>query len=74
MIDAAVGQPAQNVDPAGLADAIEALFACDLAALSQAARQRAETRHTWDATFEGLSALYARLITGHAEVPLALSA
>ena len=74
LIDAAVGQPAQNVDPAGLADAIEALFACDLAALSQAARQRAETRHTWDATFEGLSALYARLITGHAEVPLALSA
>lgn len=62
LIDAQVGQPARNVEPRGLAEAIEALFARDLAALSAAARRRAETRHGWDATFEALTRLYGQLI------------
>ena len=72
LIDASVGQPAENVEPSGLAEAIEALFARDVAAIGAAARRRAETRHGWDATFEALTRLYAGLIAGRQ--PLALSA
>jgi alpha-1,6-mannosyltransferase len=72
LIDASVGQPAESVEPAGLAEAIEALFARDLEAVSRAARHRAETRHGWDATFEALTRLYAQQIAGRR--PLALTA
>lgn len=72
LIDAQVGQPAQNVEPGGLAEAIEALFARDVAAIGAAARRRAETRHGWDATFEALTRLYGTLIAGR--TPLALTA
>ena len=65
LIDTQVGQPAENVEPRGLAEAIEALFARDVAAIAQAARRRAQTRHGWDATFEALTGLYGRLIAGH---------
>ena len=64
LIDAGVGQPAASVGPAGLAEAVEALFARDLAAVSAAARRRAETRHGWDATFEALTGLYGQVIAG----------
>jgi alpha-1,6-mannosyltransferase len=74
LIDAQVGQPAQNVEPGGLAEAIEALFARDLAAISAAARRRAETRHGWDATFEALTRLYGGLIARRPAEPLALTA
>ena len=74
LIDTAVGQPAASVDPAGLAEAITALFARDLPAIARAARHRAETRHGWHATFEALSGLYGRLIAGQTASPLALSA
>ena len=74
LIDAQVGQPAWTVDPTGLADAIEALFARDIAAVSAAARRRAETRHAWDPTFEALTRLYSGLIADRARPPLALSA
>lgn len=74
LIDDAVGQPARTVDPSGLAEAIEALFARDVAAISQAARRRAETRHDWDATFEGLAQLYGQLVTGRTQAPLAMTA
>ncbi|WP_293675796.1 glycosyltransferase [uncultured Phenylobacterium sp.] len=74
LIDASVGQPADNVEPGGLAEAIEALFDRDVAALSQAARRRAETRHGWDATFEALTRLYGQLVAGRAHPQLALSA
>jgi alpha-1,6-mannosyltransferase len=76
LIDSSVGQHAEGADPESLAEAIEALFARDLAALSLAARRRAETRHGWDRTFESLTQLYSSLIgktvSGHQ--PLALSA
>ncbi len=65
MIDEEVGQRAANVDPAGLAEAIEALFARDLAAISQAARRRAEQRHGWDTTFEGLTRIYSELVAAN---------
>ncbi|WP_297692564.1 glycosyltransferase [Phenylobacterium sp.] len=62
LIDDSVGQHARSSDPDHLAQAIEALFARDVIAIGKAARLRAETRHTWDRTFEGLTKLYADLI------------
>jgi alpha-1,6-mannosyltransferase len=75
MIDEEVGQRAASVDPAGLAEAIEALFDRDLAAISQAARRRAEQRHGWDTTFEGLTRIYGELVNAAPRnQPVALSA
>ncbi|MCR5878881.1 glycosyltransferase [Phenylobacterium sp. J367] len=75
LIDETVGQRARNVEPAGLAEAIEALFARDLGELSAAARRRAETRHGWAATFEGLTRLYSQILgTNARNRPLALTA
>jgi alpha-1,6-mannosyltransferase len=75
LLDEAVGQLASAVDPASLAEAVEALFARDLEALKLAARRRAETRHSWDHTFEGLTRLYSQLLTrAPRRAPLRLSA
>ena len=75
MIDHDVGQVAETVDPQGLAEAIEALFARDLDALSLAARRRAEQRHGWDTTFEGLTRIYSELVSGAGrDQPVKLSA
>ena len=62
LIDESVGQPALEATPEGLAEAIDALFSRDLAALSAAARRRAEERHTWDRAFQGLMTLYGALL------------
>ena len=62
LIDETVGQLATGVDPASLAEAADALFARDLDALKLAARERAETRYSWDNTFQGLSRLYEELL------------
>ena len=62
LIDESVGQLAHSVEPEGLAEAAEALFARDLGALKLAARERAETRYSWDNTFRGLTQLYAELL------------
>ena len=61
LVDEAVGQLAARATPAAFAEAVEALFERDLQAIGHAARRRAVTRHSWDATFEGLSAIYAEL-------------
>ena len=54
---------------------VEALFERDVAALSVAARRRAETRHGWDATFQGLTRIYGEMGTGASPAgPLAMSA
>lgn len=74
LIDTQVGQPAETVEPAGLAAAIEALFARDTAEVGRAARRRAETRHGWDATFEALTRLYGGLVSDNTAPPLALTA
>lgn len=66
LIDESVGQRAVTVDPAGMADAIEALFARDLEPIRAAARRRAEQRHRWDTTFEGLTRIYGELVAGRA--------
>ena len=73
LLDNAVGQLSHGVDPASLAEAVEALFDRDIGALKLAARHRAETRHSWDHTFEGLTNLYATLLKG-AYAPMRLSA
>ncbi len=61
LVDEEVGQLAPRATPAAFADAIEGLFGRDLHAIGLAARRRAVTRHSWDATFEGLSAIYGEL-------------
>ena len=75
LIDERVGQQAACVDPGGLAEAVTALFERDLDELSQAARTRAEQRHRWDNTFEGMTRLYGELLSnGRGISPVALTA
>jgi alpha-1,6-mannosyltransferase len=75
LIDSSIGQHAEGSDPESLAEAIAALFARDVEQIAHAARRRAETRHGWDITFEGLTRLYGELIGEAARrAPLALSA
>jgi alpha-1,6-mannosyltransferase len=73
-IDDEVGQKATEATREGLADAIQTLFQRDLAALARAARERAETRHSWGHTFDGLSGLYAGLLGVDLARPLRLDA
>lgn len=61
LVDEAVGQLAPKPDPGVFAEAVEALFARDLTALSRAARERAVERHGWNAVFERLFTLYGDL-------------
>jgi alpha-1,6-mannosyltransferase len=62
LIDEEVGQVAREATAAGMAEAIDALFARDLAAVSAAARRRAEERHTWDHAFRGLMRTYGEVL------------
>ncbi len=62
LIDETVGQRAAHATPAGMAEAIEALFARDLGELSLNARRRAEERHSWKRIFEDQNALYSGLL------------
>ena len=64
LVDAEVGELAYRATPEAMAEAIAGLFERDLSALSTSARVRAETRHGWGATFEGLCGLYADLAAG----------
>ena len=61
LVDEAVGQLAPRPEPGALAEAVEALFDRDPAAIGAAARLRAVERHGWNRTFEKLSALYGEL-------------
>lgn len=70
LIDEHVGQRAASVDAPGMAEAIEALFARDMAELKRAARRRAEQRHRWDNTFEGLTRLYGELVAQRSAVEI----
>ena len=70
IVDEAVGQLAERATPGAMAEAVEALFARDPAAVGAAARVRAVERHGWARTFEGLSALYAELCGGPVRQPV----
>lgn len=61
LVDAEVGQLAARAEAGPFAEAVEALFARDMAALSKAARVRAVSRHGWNAVFEQLFGLYGAL-------------
>ena len=75
LLDESIGQLARGVDPASLAEAVEALFARDVDSLKLAARERAETRYSWDQTFLGLTQLYTDLLKAKPRrAPLRLSA
>jgi alpha-1,6-mannosyltransferase len=63
-VDEEVGQLAVASEPAAFAEAIEALFARDIAAIGMAARLRAVERHGWNAVFRRLCGIYGEL-TGH---------
>ena len=62
LIDEEVGQRAWRATAEGIAEAVEALFARDLSALSRAARRRAMERHSWARVFEGLWRIYAEAL------------
>ncbi len=66
LVDEEIGQLADRATPGVLAEAVSALLERDRAGLSAAARRRAVERHSWEATFAGLSALYAGLAAGAA--------
>ena len=51
-----------------MAEAIEALFTREQVPLKIAARRRAEQRHSWDTTFEGLTRIYGELVVGRSSV------
>lgn len=61
-IDETVGCRASALTPAAFAEAIEAHFARDTAAISKAARLKAEADHSWRRVFPRLLALYAGLV------------
>ena len=64
-VDEEVGVLATRSAAGPFAEAIEALFARDLAVVGAQARVRAVTRHGWDRVFEHLTEIYAGL-TGDA--------
>ena len=61
IVDESVGQLAPHATAASLAEAVDALFRRDWRAVGAAARARAVERYGWDATFRGLTDLYAGL-------------
>jgi alpha-1,6-mannosyltransferase len=69
LIDDAIGQVAHKATAAGMAEAVDALFARDLDALSKAARLRAETQHGWSHAFEGMMGVYGRLLRQNLDAP-----
>jgi alpha-1,6-mannosyltransferase len=60
-VDAEVGVLAPRSASGPFAEAIEALFARDVAAVGVQARVRAVTRHGWDRVFTNLTEIYAGL-------------
>ncbi|WP_369825743.1 glycosyltransferase family 4 protein [Caulobacter sp. BP25] len=64
-VDESVGQLAGRSEAAVFAEAVEALFSRDIAAVGAAARRRAVERHGWDAVFRQLCFIYGGL-TGRA--------
>jgi alpha-1,6-mannosyltransferase len=60
-VDAQVGQLAVRSAAAPFAEAVEALFARDVAQVGAQARARAVSQHGWDLAFERLSRIYAAL-------------
>ena len=60
-VDHGVGELARRSTPQDFADAVDALFARDVAAVGRAARERAARDHGWDRVFGKLSAVYAEL-------------
>ncbi len=60
-VDSEVGELAVASEGAAMAEAIEALFARDVADVGKAARARAVGRHAWSRVFEQLSDVYGHL-------------
>ena len=69
LIDDSIGQVAERANAQGMAEAIDALFARDLEAISRAARERAEERHGWGRTFESLMRTYGELTGLNLDAP-----
>jgi alpha-1,6-mannosyltransferase len=69
LVTPSVGVLARSSAPGDLADAIAALFECDVSEMGRAARRAVETRWTWDICMRGLLAAYAELL-GRASLPV----
>jgi alpha-1,6-mannosyltransferase len=64
LVDGSVGLLAEPYDAASLADAIAALYECDMEAMGQAARARVLERFTWSQALETQLAAYASVAAG----------
>jgi alpha-1,6-mannosyltransferase len=68
-VDSGVGELARRSTAEDFAEAVEALFARDVAGVGAAARERAATQHGWDRVFSRLSGVYAELTGAEAFGP-----
>jgi alpha-1,6-mannosyltransferase len=68
-VDSGVGELAPRSTPDDFAEAVEALFARDVAQVGVAARARASQQHGWDRVFGQLSSVYAELTGAEAFDP-----
>lgn len=60
-VDESVGQLAASADADDYAQAVEALFARDIEAISRAAREKAVSQFAWNRVFEDLCMVYGEL-------------
>ncbi|OBS09891.1 glycosyltransferase family 4 protein [Acidihalobacter prosperus] len=65
LVNPAVGALARSSAPHHLAEAVEALFTRDVAAMGREARRQVEAHWTWDRAFSQLFQTYCRLIDPH---------
>ena len=69
LVDESVGMLAANSDAASMAAAIHSLFDRDIGSLQLAARERAVTRHSWDAVFRSMLNHYTHMVSPALVVP-----
>lgn len=60
-VDESVGQLADRSEGRAFAEAVDGLFQRDTQAVGQAARLKAAARHSWNAVFDRLTEIYARM-------------
>lgn len=68
-VDSGVGELARRSTGDDFAEAVEALFARNVAGVGVSARERAATQHGWDRVFSRLSGVYAELTGSEAFGP-----
>ncbi|MEZ5500989.1 MAG: glycosyltransferase [Steroidobacteraceae bacterium] len=74
LVDEQVGQLAEPLDDASLAEAIDTLYSRNPAQLGLAARERVVSQFTWQRCFERQQATYVAITQGHAIKPMRVEA